>query len=440
MKKLLILLLVLPLLAIGQRDKKKAFLFSLQSYNFTYTTIPSRPTLGTSATLTWSSPGNILNSTGGTTQDKIISGTGWNEFHAFSFVGTSGAYQRISNEDASFTVGSIANNLTTKEGTNSTYFEYNGLSPTAALYFVRDEADATSAIQLTADAAGPYFRANNIVNDSRGYAFFANTSGTLSGGNATTAPTSTTNYQDIELSYIRSFNPTGNKEHVYVGATTTSAYAIHQNFSLSHFFGYQSTWDGMQFQNAKDFTVSNVTVIDAGSAGTASQDASLQVQNSYGTVSNSIFMGAPQGFRFSTLNLTVTNCYFQWTGNKANEIISYYGNYAATNRLMVNPITTEILIQDCDFDASTWTGALMNVLDPDVTITVTNCRIRGATSLFQDSRGMSPTGALVDGGGNTFGATIPTPTFTNFTPSNFDGHGKLTEQTHHELHRGYRTP
>lgn len=56
-------------------------------YVFNYTTIPSRPTLGTNAVLTWSAPGNILNTTGGDTQDKIISGTGWVEFHAFSFVG-----------------------------------------------------------------------------------------------------------------------------------------------------------------------------------------------------------------------------------------------------------------------------------------------------------------------------------------------------------------
>ena len=49
-------------------------------------------------------------------------------------------------------------------------------------------------------------------------------------------------------------------------------------------------------------------------------------------------------------------------------------------------------------------------------------------------------GTLTDGGGNTFGATIPTPTFSNYTPTDFNGHGLLTEQTHHALGRGYRTP
>lgn len=412
------------------------------AYLFDYTDITSRPSLGTSATLTWSSPGNILNNTGGDTQDKILSGSGWNEFHAFSFVGTSGAYRRISNVDSSFTVGSIANHLTTKEGTNSTYFEYNGLSPTAPLYFVRDEADATSAIQLNADSAGPYFRATNIVNNSRGYAFFANSAGTLSGGSSSVPASSSANYQDITLSFIRSFNPTGNKEHFYIGATTTNTYAIHQNIQLNNLFGYNCEWDGIQLQNSKNFGLTKSTFVTSGTDNTASQNASLQVQNSYGTVSDCIFMDAPQGLRLATQNVTISNCYIQWTGNIANQVLSYYGNYASTNRLMVDPTTVEILITDCDFVATTWTGALFDVLDPDVRIRVVNCRIEGATSLFQDSRGGSPTGTLTDGGGNTFvsSGTIPTPTFSNFTPTDFNGHGLLTEQTHHQKGRGYRTP
>lgn len=44
------------------------------SYQFNYTDIPSAPSDGTSATITYSAPGNILNSTGGTTQNKYLSG------------------------------------------------------------------------------------------------------------------------------------------------------------------------------------------------------------------------------------------------------------------------------------------------------------------------------------------------------------------------------
>lgn len=423
--------------------------FSQQSHRiftgftgFKYTAIPDRPTLGTSATLTYSSPGNILNSTGGTTQDKILSGA-WEQFHAFSFTGTAGTNRRISNEDNSTIIGSIANHLFTLEGTGSDYLEVNGKDADEAFYFGEvGGVDATSAFQVTASASSPHIWLTNFVNDSRGYAIFANTAGTLSGGDASTPTVSSANYQSFYVYNARSFTAAGNKEHFYFGATTTNTYAIHQDLDFYHILGYESEWDGIQVQNAIDFTIDHATIVNAGTDNTASQNASLQVQNSSGSVTNSIFYNAPQGLRFSTLDLTFSNNYVHWTGNIANQIIDYYGNYASTNRLMVTPGSTEILIENSDFVSTTWTGALFDVFDGEVNITVRNCRIQGATSLFQDSRGGSPTGTLTDGGGNTFvgAGVIATPTFSNFTPTDFTGHGLLTEKTHHLKGRGFRTP
>ena len=445
MKKIFLLLLLTAFSLASQGQKNKYWLLLNQpsgSYQFTYTDTPDAPTDGTSATITYSAPGNILNSTGGTTQNKLLSGA-FTEFHAFSFVGTSGAYQRIMNLNSSTVIGSVANHLFTREGTNSTYFGIYGRYNDAPLYF--DEVggvDATSAIQMSAYASGPNVIIQNLVNNSRGYAVFANTAGTLSGGNSTTPATSANNYQSFPVSFVRSFNVDGNKEHFYFGATTTSTYAIHQDLDLSNLLGYDSEWDGIQVLNAPNFTLTKSTFVNSGAVNTASQNASLQVQNAYGTVEDNIFYNAPQGLRISTHQLVFRNNYVHWTGNIANQIISYYGNYASTNRLMVDPIVTEILIEDSDFDSDTWTGALFDVLDPNVNITIRNCRIEGATSLFQDSRGGSPTGTLTDGGGNTFvsSGTIPIPTFSNFTPTDWEGHGLLTEQTHHALGRGYRTP
>lgn len=34
---------------------------------------------------------------------------------------------------------------------------------------------------------------------------------------------------------------------------------------------------------------------------------------------------------------------------------------------------------------------------------------------------------------------IAVPTFSNFTSTDFNGHGLLTEKTHHQANRGYRT-
>lgn len=409
-----------------------------RAYKFNYTDIPAAPSGGSSATLTYSAPGNILNSSGGTTQNKFLSGA-WTEFHAFSFVGTSTDYQRIINLNGSTVIGSVANHLFTREGTNSTYFGIYGLSAAAPLYF--DDVGAvaaTSAIQMSAYSAGPNTIVQNIVNDARGYAVFANTSGTLSGGSSSVPTASSNNYQSFPVRFVRSFNATGNKENFYFGATTTNSYAIHHNLQCDNLLGHTSEWDNIQILNAINFSLTKSTFVDGGTDNTGGQNASLQVQNAYGTVEDNIFMGAPQGLRLTTHDLVFSNNYVQWTGNLANEILSYYGNYASTNRLMVTVDT--VWIENNDFVATTWTGAVFNVLDPNVIVVMRNNRISGATTLYQDSRGGSPTGSLIDGGGNVFSSTIPTPTFSNFTPTDFTGHGLLTEKYHHMRGRGYRTP
>ena len=80
----------------------------------------------------------------------------------------------------------------------------------------------TAAIQSSAFATGPNADFQNIVNRSGGYLFFANSSGTLSGGDASTPTQSANNYGKINLSFARSFNAVSNKEHIYIGATTNN--------------------------------------------------------------------------------------------------------------------------------------------------------------------------------------------------------------------------
>jgi len=84
MKKLLLFFLLLPALAFGQKSKNQIFYHLATqagaAYEFTYTDIPDAPSDGTSATVTYSAPGDILNSTGGTTQNKYLSGA-FTEFH-----------------------------------------------------------------------------------------------------------------------------------------------------------------------------------------------------------------------------------------------------------------------------------------------------------------------------------------------------------------------
>lgn len=408
------------------------------SYQFTYTDIPSAPSDGTSATLTFVSPGNILNTTGGDTQNKYLDGA-WTTFRAFSLVGTEGAYRRMINLDGDVVIGSSTNAfLFNQAGTGTTNYGIYGLSAEAPMFFDSVGSQVpTAAIQSSAFATGPNADFQNIVNRSGGYLFFANTAGTLSGGDASTPTQSANNYGKINLSFARSFNAVSNKEHIYIGATTNNTYAIHTDLTVHNVFTYNSGWDAIQIGNATDFSLTKSTFIEAGTSNTASQNALLQIANAYGVVEDCIFMDAPQGLRLSTLKLTFNNNYVKWNGNTSNEIISYYGNYAASNRLMVTVDT--VWITNSDFVSTTWTGAAFRVLDPDVIIVVKDCNFSGPTSLFQDDR-ISPTGSLIDGGGNVFGATIPEPTFSNYNPIDFTGHGLLTEKYHHMKGRGYRTP
>lgn len=444
-----LLLLCLFIITSVANAQNKAVIYEMwyngaeAPYRFTYVDLPSRPALGTSAILTYSSPGNITNGLGGTTQDKIMRGA-WTEFHAFSFTGDAVNHRRISNENSSTVIGSIANHIFSLAGTNPDYFELNGKSPSEPMYFTNANAvTVTSAVQVSAwTGAGPHSWYRNIVSDCGGYGMFMNTTGTLSGGNASTPCTSSANYAETTASYIRSFGPTNGKENFYVGNTSTTAYAIHQAWTGSHLLGYNSTWDGGQWGNVRALDLSHLTIVNSGLAGTDGQNQNFQFQNSVGSCTNSIFYNAPRGGMFCTFEFLFQNNYVHWTGDIAIEVLSYYGNYNTSSRLQVDPTGRQILIEDCDFVATGYTGALLKVDDPNVNITVRNCRIQGPTSLFQDNRGGSPTGSLIDGGGNTFvpDGTIEAPTFENFTPTDFQNHGKLTNEYHHRLGRGYRTP
>jgi hypothetical protein len=408
-------------------------------YEFTYSDIPEAPTDGTTHTMTFTSPGNIFNTTGSSAQNYYLQGS-WDEFHSHGVIGTSSAYRRFINLNSSTIIGGWTGSLFSREGVGSTYIGLFGRYSDAPLYFHHPTNTPVSSVFMSASGTTPHAIMQNIVSDSRGYGLFANSGGTLSGGNATTPATSSNNYQDITARFFRSFNAGSAAENYYIGSTSGSSYAIHQNLQLDNLLGYNSGREAIQIACAPNFSLRKSTFHTAGTTGTSAQDALFQVSNAYGTVEHCIFMNAPQALRFSTHDLFFRNNYVQWTGNKANEITGYYATYASTNRLMVNPITTQILIEDCDFVATTWTGALFIVYDPNTSITIRNCRISGATSLFQDARGGSPAGVLTDGGGNQFGATIETPTFSNWTPTDFTGHGLLTEVTNHQKGRGYRTP
>lgn len=415
-----------------------------------YVAIPTADVSGTSATLTYSNPGTIANSTGGDTQNKILSGA-WTQAHANTLTGSLSTYRKISNADGDVVLGSVAGSATFDISTSSSdYFELNGKSASAPLYFVANGNTPLAAVQLNAWSAGPNARITNIVNTGGGYAVFANSAGTLSGGDATTPPTSSANYGKLELSFIRSFGPVDNtnfREHFYLGRTETNNGAIHSDLTVSNCFGYNVDGDAIQIAWSPSTHIYNCTFVTAGQDGVANessfdaQDSFFQFMNSAGSIENNIAMDAPQAFRISAWDLIIRNNYVQWTGDDiddAIQILDLDGNYSVGNRIVTAP--KRIIIENNDFVATNWTGALIQMLDNNVDVIVRNNRIEGPTSLFDDDRSGTVVGQLIDGGGNTFveSGTIPTPVVSNVTATSFSTHGLNSEPTHHALGRGYR--
>lgn len=412
---------------------------------FTYVTIVSRPALDLFATLTYVSPGNVLNSSGGTTRDKVLSGY-WPQLRLFSFAGVEGTTVRISNEDINTTFGGSSDTAQgiANTGTGTNYYEINGKSPTEPIYFSEvGGLSNVSMIQANATSFGLNGSYTNMVANGSGFGIFMNSAATLSGGSVSVPCTSSTFYENIIVSFIRGFDC--DTEFCYAGNTTTNGYAIHNNFTMSHCLAVASGWDGYQFNNHLNLIVSNVTSIDAGQDTiiSSAQRQNFQLQNVKCQFINSILMTAHKGGMFCGYDMLFKNNYVSWNDSFPLQILGYNSNYGITNRLFVSPLGVEILIEDCDFvNINGTTGALLVVSDGNVNVTVRNCRINGCTSLFQDNRGGSPTGTLTDGGGNTFVAdgVIETPTFVNLTPTDFTNHGCLNNLYHYNLGRGYRTP
>lgn len=418
--------------------------FGSSGIGLRYVPIPTANVLD-SAVLTYSGDGSITNTTGGDTQTKLLSGN-WTRVRANTITGTSGDYRRIVNA-GDIEIGSVAGSASFDIATsNSNYFELLGKSPTQPLYFIDDGDGPLAAIQINAWATGLDANFVNVVNTGGGYAYFANSDGTLSGGDATTPPVSTNKYGDINLSFIRSWSPvdpTNGREHFYIGRTTTNSGAIYESLNGEHLFGINSDWDAIQVAWCRDCNVRNSTFINSGLDNSEAQDASIQFANSSGKIENNIFYNAPQAARITGYDIVIRNNYFHWTDNELEDgiqILDYDLNYADGARITPQPSGYDILIENNDFVATTWTGALVQVFDNVATITVRNNRIQGPTSLFADQRSGSVTGQLIDGGGNSFvsGGTIPEPTFVNLDSTKFTTHGLLTEPYHHAKGRGYR--
>lgn len=468
-----------------------------EDFVFTYVDIPASPTFGTTQTHNYSNPGNV---TTGTSRDKELSSlANWEQVRLFALVGTEGSPYRIRPASGATFIGAFANTYIDQASTNADFVYLYGRSA-AEPWVIDGNGISTGLIRFLAptSSVGSTWIIQNFVVKNGGVGLHMNDGGTLSGGDASTVPTSTDNYLSTTVSHYRVFDIA--TEGFYIGnSTSQTAYSIHKNYHGSHLLGVDLGWDGAQANSHLNYLLEKSTFVNVGTANTASQNNLIQAQNVKGVIRDNLFKDAPHLCTIASHDLLIDNNYFRWYDGFPGLIQDYYTQYNTASRLMVTPVGITISNNDFDCEIRDWDPALsynttgvgtggayckhqdtngdyrffksktlgnvnnepptdpgvtsdafwevspepcssvFDAAEDDVTVTVTNNRFEGmqSTDIFKVSR---PN--LVDGGGNTFvpDGTIPIPTFTNLDPDEPETHGLTTSVYHYLKGRGQRTP
>lgn len=467
---------------------------SVQAEEFTYVDIPDSPTFGTTQTHNYSNPGNV---TTGTSRDKELSAlANWEQIRLFALVGSEVSPFRIRNATGATFIGAFANNFIDQASTQADFVYLYGRSASEPFHIDGNLISSGLIRFLAPTSTGSTWIIQNFVVENGGVGLHMNDSGTLSGGDASTVPSSTDNYLSTTVSFYRAFNIA--TEGFYIGSTTTTAPAIHKNFTISHVVTYNTGWEPCQANWHLNYHLHNGTFVNGGTANQPGQNNLLQLQNVKGVVEDNIFMDAPHLFTIASHDLVMDNNYHRWYDGFPGLFQDYYTSYNTSSRLMVTPVAITISNSDFDCEILEWDveknyrlnaseggfyvklqdtngdwrffetltdnnlgnsppidpgitsnthwevssdacGSAFDGIEDDVNITVTNCRFEGfqSTNIFKQSRAN-----LIDGGGNTFvpDGTIPLPTFTNFTSTDYQNHGLLTNTYHYNLGRGARIP
>lgn len=247
-------------------------------------------------------------------------------------------------------------------------------------------------------------------------------------------------YDSIEVIGFKNFGADDDGEVTYVGETDKdNTIGTVKWAHLKDIVGYGRGRDGNQMNNHLNLNIDAITVHNVGLANMSSQRALFQYQNSRGIVKNSIFHNAPSAGIIAGHGLVLFNNYYRWeSGNLIHQNISteYSGisnpdKLPGRNRLPVFYI-------ECDF-APEATGYI-TVQDSESDIVLIDCNFNSnmGGGIFQDSRSDGTTHSLQNVNGTT-GATIPEPTYTNFTPTDHANSGLCIEEYHYDKARGFRT-
>lgn len=437
MKKLLLYLLLLPALTFGQISKKQMF-FALANSSAPHTIVPlpSEPDFGVNpvANLTDAVGASVsqtaLNTASGSsgTRHATIEEAFDQRLQSLQLVGTNAAryYWKSLGPNRSWAGGAV---ITTGQkvntqtgGTISDFHEWNGIG-------VKGDPDpaVTGVIgiswtaRVTTGSSAAWI--NTVVTDVSSAGIQIN--------DGVTANT----YDSLRFEFVRVIGRVSGTDHYgtegfYIGNTNTTVYSQVNNSKFRHLFIANRGWDGFQLNSNANFTASNITVYNAGTLGVVGQRNSLQLQNVKGTLTNSIFYGAPDAGVIAANGLHLTDVIFVSENPLLWQDLSADAGYGAS------PLR-DGAANSCTRCTFIVTGAATEAIDfreAYANMTFTDCQTNKAT-LIDDNR-VSPTNSITQNGTVTGIAVPSAPTFSSLDPTDED-HG-IVNETYWRNWGGYR--
>lgn len=398
--------------------------------------IPSAPALSSPVTIVQSNnftTGIFWNFTYGAANpaaapvDVLLSGTFPDCISQSNVVGTSVNKYRFRNLDGTTVIGAttaFAHGVSHIADNN--YQEYYGLSPAAPL-LVRTaptgSGGAQNGFQLGSRAGGSTFKIQNaVVLESGASGFTAN----FGGGGANY-------YERIDLQFLRCFN--AGQEGIYIGNTSTGFHVIN-NVYIRHYLSYNTIREGLQVGHCGNVDIAKCTIKLSGQGNVAGQNNTVQVHDSNGIIEGCIFDDAPVLWNIFTHGFTFRNCTFIFNakGFIGDATTAYFAPSARVNGQAV-------LFDRCNFIyIGAATTVLTDIAEPTANYEFRNCKFTSnITAIFNDIR-VGATNSLIgtiSTNGNTT-ATLTRPTYTNFTASDYTGHGIVKDAFYRNLKQGYR--
>lgn len=441
-----LLLLVSLLISFCQQAQSKID-FLTQSAQKTYTTVTRTaiPTFTSTATIT-DAVGPTLESgeisPSGRRQILVTGPTYANSLIPNALIGSSGSPYQFKSLDVNNRTTLGGDVLTTGQQVtaslnSSNYVYYYSLN------FTGDSNSGVSGISgaaFTALSTGAHVGYFDIVATNLSYAGLQINSGSNS-----------LSYADFILEGYRVFGYVIEGEGAYLGSTDTNNHSEYTGTTtVYNFLAYNKGREGIQFAGHHNVDASHITCVNVGQAGVAlDQIFGFQFQNSHGTITKSIFDGSGRPMNLASHDLYMEDMYFHWTGGSGVNASGYVANLLTSYPSPITPTnnpsggsTGKIVCNRCEFDVDVATDHIIWVDDPNVTIEITNSIVDPLiTAVYHDNRGASNyslVGGLSDHGNVV--STPHVPVYSNFTTTDYSGHGLITDDYYYYKGMGYRTP